>query len=225
MNNLSQNILPFYLVCDESWSMEDYMDTLNRALSDIHQEVGINPVVCDKTRFGIIGFSGTAEVLQPLANFEDLAALPVLSPKNGTSYASAFRLLKHEIENDLDQLKSQGARVFRPTVFFLSDGQPTDDEDKDWLQALEDLTGDGFKYRPNLLAFGIGQADRKTIAKVGKTRAFRVDPSMSPVAALKEFASALTKSIILSGSGPAKQEPQVVIPEVQGFERLDTQEM
>lgn len=218
------NVLPFYLVCDESYSMHgENLDTVNQTLVQLHYEIGVHPVVCDKTRFGVIGFSDTAEVTQPLADMSEITQLPQLTARGVTSYAAAFKTLKGEIETNVAMLKAEGHRVFRPCVFFLSDGMPTDPMDV-WICALQELVAEDNPLRPNILAFGIGDADEDVIAQVGHTRAFAVQPGISPVTALKEFARALTQSIIASGQ--VRDEPQLVMPEVpEGFRAIDTPEL
>lgn len=221
-DQIKLNLLPFYVVCDESYSMQgEPIKALNDALAQLHHEVGTHPVVCDKTRFAVVGFSDTAEVIQPLADLQDLHALPELAPKGGTHFSSAFDLLKKEIEADVDQLKREGHQVFRPAVFFMTDGYATEEESK-WLSALDDLTSESFRYRPNVLAFGIGDADQQAIAKVGRTKAFIVDSSMSPVQALQEFAVALTQSIIASGSGNSDM-PNLKVKNPKGFTEITTE--
>ena len=38
-------VLPFYLVCDESYSMSGQpLDAINASLPEIHSEIGSNPV-------------------------------------------------------------------------------------------------------------------------------------------------------------------------------------
>lgn len=214
------NILPFYLVCDESYSMQGPpMDAMNKALPDLHKEIGTNPVVSDKTRFSIITFSDTAQVLQPLVDLSQITQLPELQESGATSYASAFRLLRSEIDSDVDALKAAGHRVFRPSVFFLSDGQPTDTESK-WQGALADLVDPSWPRHPNMIAFGFGAADPAVIGMVGRTRAFIADGSLSPAQALAEFATVLTRSIVNSGSGKGDALTPVMPVEVQGFEQV-----
>lgn len=211
------NILPFYLVCDESYSMQGApIDAMNAALPDLHREIGTNPLVCDKTRFSIVTFSDDASVLQPLSDLSQVTQLPELQVSGGTSYASVFRLLRSEIESDIAQLKSQGHRVFRPSVFFLSDGFPTDRADE-WQGALSQLVDKNWKPHPNILAFGIGEADPAIIGRVGVTMAFMVNGGMSPAQALTEFATVLTRSIINSGSGAGDALTPVMPVEVPGF--------
>ncbi|HZG04310.1 MAG TPA: VWA domain-containing protein [Streptomyces sp.] len=192
-------ILPFYLVCDESGSMSgEPIDAINGALPALHQEISTNPTVADKTRFALIGFSDDAKVLQPLVDLSELEELPALAAGGVTSYGHAFRTLRQCVESDVAALKAEGHEVYRPVVFFLSDGVPTD---PGWEQALKDLTSS--RYCPKIIAFGIGAADTATISQVANFRAFMQNQdgtSVSPAAALREFAASLTRSIVRSAS-------------------------
>ncbi|QIJ63094.1 VWA domain-containing protein [Streptomyces sp. JB150] len=190
-------ILPFYLLCDESGSMiGEPIDAINGALPDLHHEISTNPSVADKTRFCLIGFSDTATVLQPLVDLSDIEEVPALAAGGLTSYGEAFRTLKQCIESDVAALKAQGHEVYRPVAFFLSDGIPTDDG---WEQAYKELTQS--RFCPKIIAFGIGEAEEATIGQVANFRAFmQQDSSVSPAQALREFASSLTRSIVRSAA-------------------------
>ena len=62
--------------------------------------------------------------------------LPTLAPRGrGTSYASAFEALRQTIPADVALLKGSGYQVHRPSVFFLSDGLPTEKAEK-WRARL-----------------------------------------------------------------------------------------
>ncbi|WP_432055318.1 vWA domain-containing protein [Streptomyces sp. bgisy022] len=195
-------LLPFYMVCDESGSMAGGgVGAINTALPELHQEISTNPSVADKTRFALIGFSTKASVLQPLADLSELTQLPSLSAGGVTSFGAAFRLLKDTIEQDVAALKAQGHEVYRPVVFFLSDGIPTDEG---WRTALKELNA--FRYAPKIIAFGISDADAGTITEVANFKAFiQQNDSISPAVALREFASSLTRSIVSSATSMAAQ--------------------
>src|SRR5689334_12382236 len=112
---MSQQVLPFYLVCDESSSMAgDPIDSINKALPEIHQEIGGNPVVADKTRFALISFNHEAQVLLPLSDLSDVTSVPGLTAAGGTHYGRAFTLLRTTIEQDVARLKADGHQVLRP---------------------------------------------------------------------------------------------------------------
>ncbi|MBX4173787.1 vWA domain-containing protein [Streptomyces geysiriensis] len=195
-------LLPFYMVCDESGSMAGVgVDAINSALPELHHEISTNPSVADKTRFALIGFSTQASVLQPLADLSELTQLPSLSAGGVTSFGAAFRLLKDTIEKDVTALKADGHDVYRPVVFFLSDGIPTDEG---WRTELKELNA--FRYAPKIIAFGVSDADAATITEVANFKAFlQQDGSISPAVALREFASSLTRSIVSSATRMSAQ--------------------
>lgn len=215
-----QQVLPFYLVCDESGSMSGApINAINQALPELHNEIGSNPVVADKTQFAIIGFSDDAQVLLPLSDLSQVAQLPVLQTYGMTSYASAFRLLKTTIDADVARLKAAGNRVYRPVVFFLTDGFPNHGEQ--WEQAYDALVDKSNPIRPHIVAFGIGSANDSVITAVATFRAFVSNGTMSPAQALQEFATALTKSILKSGQGSTAQGMTLQTPDaVPGFTSL-----
>ena len=219
---MSEQVLPFYLVCDESGSMSDNIDMLNSELMpDLHQAIGNDPVTADKTRFSVIGFADDARVLLPMSDLSDLDSMPGLMPRGMTNYGAAFELLKQQIEIDIKALKAEGTQVYRPAVFFVSDGMPSDDR---WEAAHAALTDKKWSYHPNIISFGVDtQSDADTIAAVGTFKAFMVEDGVNPSVALREFASALTKSITKSGSTvTAPGAPlQLQVPDkIDGFTSL-----
>jgi uncharacterized protein YegL len=193
---MPEEILPFYVVCDQSYSMADHLDALNDGLAQLHAAVGTDPVVADKTRFCLIGFSGEAEVLQPLCRASDVVGLTDLTTQAATSFGEAFTLLRDTIENDVGELKSRGDQVYRPAVFFLSDGHPTDHQT--WPAAYERLVDPDWPAHPNIISFGIGDADATTIGRIGTFQAFMSQGGVTPAAALHNFARALTTSVVRS---------------------------
>jgi uncharacterized protein YegL len=193
---MPEQILPFYVVCDQSYSMADHLDALNDGLAQLHAAVGTDPVVADITRLCLIGFSGSAKVLQPLCRPSDVIGLTDLTTEAATSFGEAFRVLRDTIESDVDELKAASHKVFRPAVFFLSDGHPTDPAS--WPAAYARLVDPDWHARPNIIAFGIGDADASTIGRIGTFQAFMSHGGVSPAAALHGFARALTTSVVRS---------------------------
>lgn len=224
---MSEQILPFYLVCDESYSMAgEPLREINDQLPEIFNEIASNPTVADKARLCVISFSNTAEVVIPLADLNDVQQLPELAPKGGTNYGAAFTVLRDTIEKDIRALKTAGHRPFRPTVFFITDGQPTDGN---WASAHRRLTDADFGPRPTILAFGFGDAHPETLQTVATFRAFVASGELNPSSALREFAKQLLNSVVASAvasSAAFSANPdagaQMVFPEqVKGYTVLD----
>lgn len=220
---MSEQVLPFYLVCDESSSMTGKpIDEINDSLPEIHAEIGSNPVVADKTRFCLIGFSSSAQVLLPLADLSTISAMPAFRAGGSTSYGAAFDLLYDTITDDIAKLKAEGNQVYRPAVFFLSDGQPTDA----WENSYRRVTDLYWPLHPNILAFGFGSVDRQTLQQVATVKAFIADGSMGPEGALREFAQSLIRSIVNSGTQSQGGRMTLAVPDnVPGFTTLDADEV
>lgn len=174
--------------------------------------------MADKTRFCLIGFNNDAQVLLPLEDLSSVTSMPGLQARGGTSYSAAFDLLYDSITSDVAKLKADGNQVYRPAVFFLSDGQPTDD----WVASYKRVTDAGWPLHPNIMAFGFGSVDQATLQQVATVKAFIADGSMGPEQALREFAQSLIRSIVNSGTHQAADGGlQLSVPDnVPGFTTL-----
>jgi uncharacterized protein YegL len=182
--------LAFYIVADVSYSMQESgaIIAANTLLKEVHDAIVDSPVIADVVRLGVIDFSDDAQVLLRLGDLRDVTTIPELRARGGTSFAAAFRQLRQEIERDIPALKGDNYKVFRPAVFFITDGQPTDDGGT--LQAaFADLTARDFRYRPNVIPFGVGDATKAS-----------VDPWVFPTTGEKQMRSYVAKD----GADPAK---------------------
>ena len=183
-----RQILPFYFVCEESESIDSLggIAALNGLLPDLHAEIASNPLVADKCRIGLITFSDTAEELMSLTKLSDVVAMPGMQARGVTNYGSVFDLLKQVIVRDIANLKSQGFEVFRPAVFFITDGEPTDDPA--WENSYRSLMDKAtFRQYPNIIAFGVHGANASVIGKVGSVGAFIGDNGVTPALAVSEI--------------------------------------
>lgn len=202
-------ILPFYLVIDASYSMEgERLDEANNYLPVLTDALLENPIVNDKARFSLIDFANDARVVLPMCDLTKQTELPVLTARGGTSYAAAFKLLRDQIDVDVQLLKDDGFAVFRPAVFFISDGQPTDEHGV-WKQAFREITeylsetGEGNKNYPNVVPFGVDEADLDTMKQLihppKRSKAFMQASGATPQEALAEIAEILIATTLESG--------------------------
>jgi uncharacterized protein YegL len=217
-------VLPMYFVGDESHSMAgDPIGAVNQGLIDLRDEVAKHPLIGKKVRFGIITFADTAETRLQLSELSEDLVLPTLAPRGrGTSYASALEALRQTIPADVALLKGSGYQVHRPSVFFLSDGQPTEKEDK-WRSCLDELKDPGFRERPNILAFGVGDADAKVIQQVATVPryAFMMTEGSSTAGAISEFAASMLNSMVSSAERLDRGEQTIEFEKPEGFVQLD----
>jgi len=218
-------VLPIYFVGDESHSMRgDPIAAVNQGLLDLRDEVAKHPLIGKKVRFGIITFADTAETRLELSELSEDLILPTLSTRGrGTSYASAFEAMRHTIPADIALLKVSGFQVHRPAVFFLSDGQPTEKETT-WQQRLSELKDPAFKERPNILAFGVGDADPVVIQQLASspTHAFMMREGVSTAGAIAEFAASMLNSMVSSAQRLDRGEQTLEFEKPEGFVQLDS---
>lgn len=202
-------VLAFYVVVDVSTSMSGPpIDAANEILPEVADAITESPTLSDVVRLGAIDFSDDAKVLVRLSDLRDVDPIPQFRIRGGTSYVAAFRLLRQEIENDLAQLKSDGYRVYRPAVFLITDGGPTDTADE-LDQAFRELTDPAFRGRPNLIPFGVGSATKDLLdpwvfpksGDSGKAmRSYVQKPGASAADAIKQVAEILISSIVASAN-------------------------
>ena len=204
------NLLPFFLVVDVSQSMSGArIDAVNQILPTLVDALAENPILSDKVRFGVIDFSNTATVLTPLCDLLNQSSLPGFSVRGATYYSAAFELLKSQIQTDVDQLKADGYNVYRPTVFFMSDGAPNQGDP--WqapfaeLTTYDQTTNTGFKYYPNLSPFGIQGADPVILQQLihpstgpRPMKMFLTDAGADAASAIASMAEILLASVLNS---------------------------
>jgi uncharacterized protein YegL len=217
-------VLPMYFVGDESHSMAGApIEAVNQGLLDLRDEVAKHPLIGKKVRFGIITFADTAQTRLELSELSEELILPALAPRGrGTSYASAFEALRNTIPGDIALLKAAGYQVHRPSVFFLSDGLPTEREDR-WRARLDELKDPGFKERPNILSFGVGHADPEVIRQLATMPryAFMMLDGVSTAGAISEFAASMLNSMVSSAEQLDRGERTIEFEKPEGFVQLD----
>jgi uncharacterized protein YegL len=181
----------------------------------------MHPVIADRVRFGLVSFSGEAEVALPLCDVGLLDDIPTLAPRGLTSYGAAFELMRTTIESDVAQLVADGYRVFRPTVFFLTDGRPTDAA-RDWRSALRRMIDPDFPHRPNVVAFGLGDAPSEILTEVATVAAYTAADAMSAPAAIGAFGTMLVESVVASSTAGTFMLPDIA---PDGLINLDDEDL
>ena len=158
-------VWPFYFLCDESASMSGApINVVNESLQKIWSELIKSPALSDKAWVSVISFSDTAEVLVPLTDLQELTSMPGCTVGGQANYANAFRKLKRVIDDDVKYLLQLEMKVIRPFIFFMSGGEPADDN---WREAhIELINGSDLPFRPQIISFGFGSAGGQIIHEV-----------------------------------------------------------
>lgn len=222
------SVFPFYICVDVSASMAGApIDSLNRQMPLLRASVGEDPAVAEVIRLGIVTFSDVAHSVLPLCDLSLVEAVPEVSAQGRTSYAAAFDHLRQVIEEDYLKSRSAGDRWYRPAVIFLSDGRPTDDPER-WRAALTRLTDPGWKRRPNILAFGFGEADAEILATVTSklpNRAFIAAEGAEPAKVVPELLAGLIQSIVSSSASVYDGAAQLIPPDVASMNAIPVDQL
>jgi uncharacterized protein YegL len=184
-------IFPVFLVIDVSASMAGGpIEALNQALPDLKTEMLANPTVGEIARIALITFSDEARVVLPLVDLA-YANLPELLVEGGTNFAAALRQVRQTIEQGMGALP-KGTPVYRPVVFFMSDGEHMARED--WAPALAQVKDSSWKFRPEIVVFGFGDANGTTLRTIATRYSF-LAKDRDPVVQVREIINALIGSI------------------------------
>ena len=152
--------LPVFFVVDVSESMiGEPIVRVDEGIQDIVRELKRNPQALETVYISVIVFAGRARTIVPLT---ELAAFypPQIPIGSGTAYGEAFRHLISELDRTVVKNTTSRKGDFKPIIFFMTDGNPTDDYRIDlgrWAQTWRD--------RSNIVAVTIGGHVNRQILK------------------------------------------------------------
>jgi uncharacterized protein YegL len=186
-------IFPVFMVLDVSASMAGGpIEALNDALPSLKKEMLSNPTVGEIARIAIVTFSDVGRTVVPLSDLAQVD-LPDLMVEGGTNFAAAFRETKNAILSGLQALP-KGTPIYKPVVFFMSDGEHQ--APGDWHTALDELRDRSWKFAPEVVAFGFGDAKKNTDAlrEIASRFSFLAEEA-DPALQVREIVNALIGSI------------------------------
>ena len=227
-----QMVMPFYLVCDVSYSMAYDMAALNDGVQRLHEAIAAEPLVDDVAHIAVMTFSDTAKVIMPLSQMSE-TPVPTLSVEGGTNYGAAFHELARVIPVDATTLKAQGYRVFRPCAFFLTDGEPLDTDYWETFKSnltYNGVTGVGMKQYPVFIPFGFREAPEDVLRKLAyppeKGRWYHIkNDDIGQV--IKLIVDVIMKTVVSSGQSSSTGKPTLVhapVPAAPGVTQGDAED-
>jgi uncharacterized protein YegL len=200
--------LPVYLLLDCSGTMYGQkLASVTNGVVAICETLKSDPRSADTVYISVIWFNDQAyqTPLTPINSF----AIPQLQALGRTALGAALRALNASLDRDLRPTAQQGSAPtnassgdFRPLVFLLTDGQPSDD----WRLPAEELS-QRTSHRPlHIVGLAIGDdADVKQIAKVA-TDVHKIDGHLQDQ--LRDYFDWVADSVILAASEPQKRWEQ-----------------
>ena len=143
--------LPVYLLIDTSESMVGpAIESVRTGLSAMLAALRKNPYALEMGALGLITFGGKAQKVSPLTEVYAFQT-PDLNVKPGTTLGEAISLLGQAISAEIVKTTPERKGDYKPLVFVLTDGQPTDE----WRTAVERFKRD----HKSVIVYAIGCGD------------------------------------------------------------------
>lgn len=125
--------LPVYLLLDVSGSMTgEPIEAVRTGLKAMISALRQDPYALETAYISVITFNHEAQQVVPLtelAMFQE----PEITAKGTTSVGAALSLLSDKIESEVVKTSEERKGDWKPLVFFMTDGLPTDD----WRDGLK----------------------------------------------------------------------------------------
>lgn len=176
---------PFYIVCDVSSSMHadnfaKYWGSetetsptstsptspwrlMHQLISELVGELGEDEDVRQQVHLAVVQFADRAETILKLTRLDQNFSVENFSKGGLTDFAAVWEHLARMIPENQKELTSAGFKSERPTIFFITDGNPDIGRNRkqtvnDWKQhvyAMRRAIGDEERY-PRIIAIGLG---------------------------------------------------------------------
>jgi uncharacterized protein YegL len=181
--------LPVYLVLDTSGSMsgepiEQVKNGVQMLVSGLRQD----PYALETAYLSVITFDDEANEVVPLTELSAFQP-PNLQAGGGTSLGAALALVAESASRDVAKNTSTQKGDWRPMVFLMTDGKPTDD----WKKGLARFKGEKWG---TIVACAVDSADMDALNEIAGEGVVTLDTSDS--ASITAFFKWVTDSVGLS---------------------------
>lgn len=185
---MSMRRLPVYILADVSGSMQGTpIESVKSGIRQLHRDLLGDPQAIESAYLSILTFANQAQQLVPLTEVA-LFDPPELTANGNTNFGDGLRLLLDCFDRELIRTTAEQKGDWRPLVFILSDGAPTD---VDWPLFAQQLR----ERRPaNIIAVACGdQADVTVLKQVTELVIQMQDMTPDAFKAFFRFVSASVK--------------------------------
>lgn len=153
---------PCVLLLDTSHSMEgEPLEQLNNGVSQLRAELVRDPLASKRIELAVVTFGGEVKILSPFTSV-DRFIVPTLEAHSQTPMGEAIHTGIDMIEQRKAMYKDHGIAYYRPWVFLVTDGFPTDQ----WKSAAERIQEGEKDNRFIFFCVGVLEADFPTLRKI-----------------------------------------------------------
>lgn len=178
--------LPVYLVLDTSGSMTgEPIESLKNGVQVLISSLRQDPYALETAWLSVITFSSAAQQLVPLTELSTFQ-MPDLQAAGTTSLGEALRLLAQKVDTEVARTTADQKGDWKPLVFIMTDGEPTDD----WQKGLDEYRKRKFGM---VIACAAGQGANTNVLKQVTDTVVQLDTADSST--IKSFFKWVSASI------------------------------
>lgn len=217
---------PVVLLVDTSASMKGGpMTELNQGLQDFARELKDDPLASLRVEVAVVTFGGSVQARDPrdgerTIEFDATQAFvtvdqfqpPSLGAKGDTPMGEAMRRALTLLRERKETFKQHGQDYFRPWLFLITDGHPTDNG---WESAAEQARQEEERKGVLIFPVGVRGADMKTLGRFSTREPLPLDPKL-----LREFFQWASRSV--SAVAQSRPGEQVALPPTDSWATIET---
>ena len=155
------------LLLDTSGSMSGPpVDSLNRALQDFREKVSMDEMARKRVDIAIVEFNSEARIVQdftPISQMEPIT----LKAAGATAMGAGINMSIDMVKDRNRFYNSLGTPVFKPWIFMITDGSPTDDIETA-ARRIQEEESKGAIGKLKFFALGVGKYDKATLFRLTK---------------------------------------------------------
>lgn len=195
------------LLLDTSISMSGTpIESLNEGLRVFAEDIQGDYLAKQRAEIAIVTFGDGVQTVQEFVIAGDFHPPALVAEGNNTPMGAGINVAIDLLERRKDEYKRNGVMYYRPWVFMITDGAPTDD----WSGAAERVKEEESAGGLAFFAVGVAGGDMDTLARISVRSPIRLDGLK-----FKELFLWLSESQRrVSGTRPGEQAP---LPEVEGW--------
>ncbi|MGK7882833.1 MAG: VWA domain-containing protein [Crocosphaera sp.] len=206
-----ENRCPVILLLDTSSSMwGEAITELNQGVKIFKASVMEDELAALRVEVAVISFNSEVEVIQKFVTVDEFIPKK-LEASGGTSMGKAIEQALELLEKRKQDYKNNDIQYYRPWIFLITDGQPTDT----WQDAAKKLREAEANRKLLFFAVGVKDADMETLSEISPVERPPKKLNGLDFQSLFKWLSASVKTVSTGKVGEEKE-----LPPTSGWETI-----